>query len=311
MRSGASTSTSWPRPPRGSSVLPRATGRKLFTSWPSVRTAEVQRPNPSLLLDTAQLAIRERIEEAVANRWHLEQARRELEASKQEKDELDGGTRDGSTTGRARRARALRGAGKPAGTRGCATCRRSTVEGPRGRVRAHPGAGCRTETERKRNDDRWQQLQRSAAAGLVRRLQAAKVRLAPPETATGAAVRRGRPRSAPGRESGAARMRWPGSRGRAGSENGLVSRPTGPFRNGWSRSAGQSSGCRAGASTWTTRSTRSSSSWMAGASRSASSASSVRTSTGPTLTPTGTPTLGASSVGSMVLCRCEVRCRAR
>ena len=132
----------------------------------------------SVLIDTAQLAIRERIEEAVANKWHLEQS---LRAN----DELTGGLQ--MATQRAERAE-----------RGLADVteqlkqlelvrnteqRRSVVrdaELSRARERL-----LELQAERLRTEERWEEFHRSRSAAVVRRLQAARARLAPPGSTAG------------------------------------------------------------------------------------------------------------------------------
>ena len=179
--------------------------------------AELERSRRSLLLDTAQLAIRERIEEAVANRWHLEHARKELQ---QQKEELTGGLR--MATQRAERAE-----------RGLVDAQEQIreVELARGadlkRAAARDAELIRTrdrllaeEEERKAAEQRWQDFQRSRAAAVVRRLQQARARFAPRGTVPGRlldlGVRGTALLSRQGLRGALARVS-----GRAGSEDGL------------------------------------------------------------------------------------------
>jgi SAM-dependent methyltransferase len=145
----------------------------------------------SVLIDTAQLAIRERIEEAVANKWHLEQARGELQESRRKNDELTGGLQ--MTMQRAERAE-----------RGLAEVTEQvkqlelvrTTEQRRSVVRDAELARARErllelEAERHRLEERWDELQRSRSATVVRRLQAARARLAPSGSMAGRLVELG------------------------------------------------------------------------------------------------------------------------
>ncbi len=175
----------------------------------------------SLLIDTAQLAIRERIEEAVANKWHLEQSRGELQESRRKNEELTGGLQ--MATQRAERAE-----------RGLADATEQinqielvrSAEQRRSAVRNAELARARErllelEEERRRAEERWEEFQRSRSAAVVRRLQAARARISPPGSVPGRLLELG--------FRGAALVARQGVRGTlarvsglGGSEEGLV-----------------------------------------------------------------------------------------
>jgi SAM-dependent methyltransferase len=132
----------------------------------------------SLLIDTAQLAIRERIEEAVANRWHLEQARSANE-------ELTGGLQ--MATQRAERAeRGLADATEHIkqieGVRSAEQKRSAVRDAELGRARERL---LEIEEERRQAEQRWGDFQRSRSAAIVRRLQAVRARVAPSRSVPG------------------------------------------------------------------------------------------------------------------------------
>jgi hypothetical protein len=126
----------------------------------------------SVLIDTAQLAIRERIEEAVANKWHLDQSRREnaeltggLQMATQKAERAELALAD--VTEHVKQLELVRGTEQ----------RRSVVrEAELARAKERL---LQLETERRHTEERWEAFQRSRSAALVRRLQATRAGLAP------------------------------------------------------------------------------------------------------------------------------------
>jgi SAM-dependent methyltransferase len=165
----------------------------------------VQRSRSSLLLDTAQLAIRERIEEAVANRWHLEQAQGQLDESARRNEELarrneELARRNEDLTGglqmATQRAERAEVGLADANERVTQVERIRGIELKRAELRDTELATTRArlveaEEGRHHADQRWDEFQRSRAASVVRRIQAARARVAPSGSVAGRLIELG------------------------------------------------------------------------------------------------------------------------